>query len=148
MSIKRVVLLGIFLSSSLQRPKHDNPVGSYLKEFILPEGWKSKRTFLIFEGVKSAGYFWVNGHFLGYNQDSRTPAEFEITKYLQGGVNVICAEVYRWCDGSYLECQDMWRMSGIFREVYLINTPNILIQDFKIDANLDDNYENGLLNVE
>jgi len=97
--------------------QHDNnPVGSYRRTFSIPEKWDGKEIFIHFEGVKSAFYLWVNGRKVGYSQGSMTPAEFNITDYLQEGENVLAAEVYRWSDGSYLEDQDMWRLSGIYRE--------------------------------
>ena len=103
---------------------HDyNPVGSYRRTFDLPKAWDGREVFLHFDGVKSAFYVWINGKKVGYSQGSMTPAEFNVTPYLQPGKNVIAAEVYRWSDGSYLEDQDMWRLSGIYRNVYLFATP-------------------------
>jgi beta-galactosidase len=120
------------------RIPHDrNPVGSYRTEFTIPNGWSGRPVFLHFDGVASAFYVWINGQMVGYNEDSRTPAEFNITPYLRPGGNVLAAEVYRWSDGSYLECQDFWRLSGIFRNVYLFSTPFIHIRDFEIKADLD-----------
>ena len=129
-------------------PHNYNPVGSYRKSFILPEEWVKRQTFIVFEAVKSAAYFWINGHFLGYNQDSRTPIEFDLTPYLTEGENLIAVEVYRWSDGSYLECQDMWRLSGIFRDVYLWSAPKVHIRDFFAKAELDEQYSNGILTLE
>ncbi len=129
-------------------PNDYNPVGSYKRTFTIPKNWKEKSTFLRFEAVKSAAYFWLNGEFLGYNQDSKTPIEFDITKHLVEGENQISVEVYRWSDASYLECQDMWRLSGMEREVYLWSAPNIHIRDFWAKADLCDNYENGELTVD
>ena len=100
-------------------PHEYNPVGSYRTEFSVPPAWAGRQTFIHFGGVYSAFYLWINGQMVGYSEDSKTPAEFDITKYLRGGRNVLAAEVYRWCDGSYLEDQDMFRYSGIFRDVYL-----------------------------
>ncbi len=107
-----------------------NPVGSYRRTFIIPENWQSQVIFLRFEGVKSAFYLWINGQKVGYSQGSMTPAEFNITPYLQSGANTIAVEVYRWSDGSYLEDQDMWRLSGIYRDVSLIAVPPIHIHDY------------------
>jgi beta-galactosidase len=100
-----------------------------------------------FAGVESAFYLWVNGEEVGYSEGSRTPAEFDITAFLRPGENLIAAEVYRWSDGSYLEDQDFWRLSGIFRDVYLYSTPNLFIQDFWARAGLDSSYSDGHLNV-
>ncbi len=128
---------------------HDyNPVGSYKTTFSVPENWDGRKVFLVFEAIKSASYFWLNGQMLGYNQDSKTPVEFDISDFLQKGENQLSVEVYRWSDGSYLECQDMWRISGIEREVYLWSAPQNRVKDFFAKATLDDEYENGVLEVE
>jgi beta-galactosidase len=128
--------------------QHDyNPVGSYRTEFAIPEEWGSRQVFLHFDGVESAFYLWINGEKVGYSQGSRTPAEFNITKYLKAGKNILAAEVYRWSDGSYLECQDFWRLSGIFRSVYLFSTPNVHVRDFEIKTELDKNYADATLSV-
>ncbi len=124
-----------------------NPVGSYRREFKLPKGWKGRKVFIHFAGVKSAFYLWVNGEKVGYSQGSMTPAEFNITPYLKKGNNVLSVEVYRWSDGSYLECQDFWRLSGIYRDVYLYSTPKVHIQDFFVRAELDSNYTDGILQI-
>ncbi|MHA1643384.1 MAG: glycoside hydrolase family 2 TIM barrel-domain containing protein [Promethearchaeota archaeon] len=123
---------------------HDyNPVGSYRRVFNIPESWKDKEIFIHFEGVKSAFYIWINGNFVGYSQGSMTPAEFNITKYVKQGKNLLAVEVYRWSDGSYLEDQDMWRLSGIYRDVYLYCVPSIYLRDFFIYCDLDENYEDA-----
>lgn len=120
---------------------HDyNPVGSYRRWFTISDEWKGRQIFLHFDGVKSAFYVWVNGQKVGYSQDSMTPAEFNITKYLKSGENTLAVEVYRWSDGSYLEDQDMWRLSGIYRNVYLFATPQVHIRDFFVRTDLDDSY--------
>ncbi|MBU0558815.1 MAG: DUF4981 domain-containing protein [Bacteroidetes bacterium] len=124
-----------------------NPVGSYRREFEIPADWKDRQTFLVFDGVEAAMYLWVNGEFVGYSEDSRLPAEFNITKYLKEGKNVLAAEVYRFSDGSYLEAQDMWRLSGIFRKVYLMSTPQFHIRDFEVKTELDENYKDAELKV-
>ena len=129
-------------------PHDDNPVGSYRREFTVPDDWDGRQVFVHFAGVDSAFYLWVNGQEVGYSQGSRTPAEFDITAYLQPGSNSLAAEVYRYSDGSYLECQDMWRMSGIFRDVFLFSVDEIQIRDFQAIGGLDDAYEHGLLDVE
>lgn len=128
-------------------PTDYNPVGSYRKDFEVPNHWRGRQVFIVFEAIKSAAYFWINGHFLGYNQDSKTPVEFDITNYIEKGKNTIAAAVYRWSDGSYLECQDMWRLSGIERNVYLWSAPRIHIRDFFVKSTLTDNYKNGLLQL-
>jgi len=125
-----------------------NPVGSYRTEFSIPSKWKDRQVFIVFDGVESAFYLWINGQKVGYSQDSRTPAEFNITKYLQPGRNILAAEVYRFSDGSYLEDQDFWRLSGIFRNVYLYATPQLHIRDFFVRTDLDDNYRDAVLDVE
>lgn len=128
---------------------HDyNPVGSYKKSFAIPDDWGGREIFIQFGAVKSAAYFWLNGEFIGYNQDSKTPVEFNITNYLQEGINTISVEVYRWSDGSYLECQDFWRISGMEREVYLWTTPKISIRDFFVKTDLDKNYKNGSIQLD
>lgn len=129
-------------------PHEYNPVGSYKKSFTIPKNWSEKEIFIQFGAVKSAAYFWLNGNFIGYNQDSKTPIEFNITRHLHEGENTISVEVYRWSDGAYLECQDFWRLSGIEREVYLWAAPKTHIRDFFVKTDLDENYENALLQVE
>ncbi len=128
-------------------PLDYNPVGSYKRNFTLTKDWKDKEVFLVFEAIKSASYFWLNGHFIGYNQDSKTPGEFNITEYLQAGENQLAVEVYRWSDASYLECQDMWRLSGMEREVYLRATPKTYIRDYWAKADLTEDYKDGILEV-
>ncbi len=125
-----------------------NPVGSYRRTFLLPESWSGKRVFIEFAGVKSAFYVWVNGARVGYSQDSMTPAEFDITEYVEVGENTLAVEVYRWSDGSYLEDQDMWRLSGIFRDVTLTARPAVHIHDFHIVTDLDDNYEDADVTID
>ncbi|UCG01475.1 MAG: DUF4981 domain-containing protein [Candidatus Heimdallarchaeota archaeon] len=125
---------------------HDwNPVGSYRRSFFIPKDWGGHQIFIHFGGVSSAMYVWVNGKKVGYSQGSKTPAEFNITKYLQNGENSLSVEVYRWCDGSYLEGQDYWKISGIERDVFLFSVPPINIRDFFVLGDLDDNYRNGIL---
>jgi beta-galactosidase len=124
-----------------------NPVGSYRRTFDLPENWQDKRVFLYLGAVKSAFYVWVNGRKVGYSQDSKSPAEFDVTEYVKSGENQIALEVYRWSDGTYLELQDMWRLSGIERDVYLYATESQRIVDFHANGTLDESYRNGLLTV-
>jgi beta-galactosidase len=123
------------------RVPHDfNPVGSYRRTFTVPEGWDGRQIYLRFGGVSSAFYLWVNGHEVGYSQGSRTPAEFNVTEYLVPGENMVALEVYRYSDGSYLECQDFWRISGIFRDVSLYSWDDLHIRDFQVHTDLDENY--------
>ncbi|MEM9920852.1 MAG: glycoside hydrolase family 2 TIM barrel-domain containing protein [Bacteroidota bacterium] len=129
-------------------PEDDNPVGSYKRSFELPEEWAGMEVFLTFEAVKSAAYFWLNGQWLGYNQDSKTPVRFRITPYLKSGTNTVAAEVYRYSDGSYLECQDFWRLSGMERDVYLTARPQRHIRDFFVRAEPNSSHQSGLLNME
>lgn len=128
-------------------PHDNNPVGSYRKMFDLPEWWHSMQVFIQFDGVYSAFYLWVNGHFVGYSQDSKTPAVFNITSSLKNGANLVAVEVYRWCDGSYLEDQDMWRFSGIFRDVTLYCLPNVHIRDVAIFSTFDENLADAYITI-
>jgi len=122
-----------------------NPVGSYKREFKLPKEWKNKEIFIHFSAVSSAMYVWINGQKVGYNEGSKTPAEFHITPYIREGKNSVAVEVYRWCDGSYLEDQDFWRLSGIQRDVYLLARNKVYIQDFYTKADLVNGYQDGKL---
>lgn len=126
---------------------HYNPVGSYRKTFTIPAGWAGREVFLHFGAVKSALYLWVNGERVGYSQGSKLPAEFNITEFVRPGENLLAVEVYRWSDGSYLECQDFWRISGIERDVYLWAAPQVHIRDYFVKAGLDESYEAGRLEV-
>ncbi|MEI6683857.1 MAG: glycoside hydrolase family 2 TIM barrel-domain containing protein [Bacteroidota bacterium] len=127
---------------------HDyNPVGSFRREFTLPADWKDREVFLRFEAVKSFSYVYLNGQRIGMGKDGKTPSEYDITRYLRPGSNIVGIEVFRWSDGSYLECQDMWRMSGINRDVYLFSTPKTRIRDFTAIGDLFSNYRHGLLKV-
>lgn len=128
-----------YFTSYLER----NPVGSYLTTFTVPENWSNKQVFINFNGVLSAFYLWVNGQKVGYSENSMSPAEFDITKYLRKGENKLAVEVYKWCDGSYLEDQDIWRLSGIFRDVDLIARPKTFISDFFVKALPDNTFENA-----
>ncbi len=127
---------------------HDyNPVGSYRRYFTISDEWENRQIFIHFDGVKSAFYLWVNGRKVGYSQDSMTPAEFNITQYIESGENTLAVEVYRWSDGSYLEDQDMWRLSGIYRNVYLFATPQVHVRDFFVRTDLDNSYTDGTLMI-
>ncbi|MEI6890939.1 MAG: glycoside hydrolase family 2 TIM barrel-domain containing protein [Pontiella sp.] len=114
-----------------------NPVGSYLRNFDVPPDWEEQRIILHFGGVSSAFYVWLNGELVGYSQGSRLPAEFDITSKIKAGKNRLAVQVFRWSDGSYLEDQDMWRLSGIHREVLLLAQPKIALNDFFIKASAD-----------
>jgi beta-galactosidase len=126
----------------------NNSFGYYRKDFTIPESWKGRQIFVHFGAVKSAGYIWVNGKKVGLTKDSKTPAEFDLTPYVQIGKNTIAVEVIRWTDGSYLECQDFWRMSGLSREVYLYSQPKVRIRDYFAKALLDDKYKDGVFSIE
>ncbi|KAF0193470.1 MAG: lacZ, partial [Bacteroidetes bacterium] len=123
--------------------KHYNPVGSYKRIFTVPEEWKGQDIILHFGAVSSAMYVWVNEQMVGYSEDSKTPAEFNITKYLKKKENTLAVEVYRWCDGSYLEDQDFWRMSGITRDVFLMARNPQHIRDYRVSSPLVNNYQDG-----
>lgn len=128
---------------------HDyNPVGTYITQFTLPESFKGKKTIIHFGAVKSFFYIWLNGKYLGFSKDSKTPAEFDLTPYLTKGSNLLALEVFRWNDGSYLECQDMWRMSGINRDVFIFARPETCVRDFFAKGMLKDNYTNGNLEID
>ncbi len=128
-------------------PVDNNPVGSYRKKFNMPQNWDGRQVFIHLGAVKSAFFIWINGVKVGYSEDSKLAAEFDITKYVKPGENLVALQVYRWSDGSYLECQDMWRISGIERDVYLYSTPKLDLRDFKAIATLDKTYKNGLLSL-
>jgi beta-galactosidase len=128
-------------------PKDDNPTGSYRRTFALPEKWTGRQIFLLFEGVDSAFHLWVNGEMVGYSQDSRLPAEFNVTPYVRPGENTLAVRVYRWSDGSYLEDQDYWRLSGIYRDVYLWAAPPVHVRDFWVRTDLDEAYRDATLKI-
>lgn len=125
----------------------NNHVGSYRKTIDLPADWKGRQVYLHVGSATSNLYVWVNGKFVGYSEDSKMAAEFDITKYLQPGKNLIAMQVYRWCDGSYLEDQDFWRLSGIGRDVYLYARTPVHIEDIFITPDLDAAYKDGKLDV-
>jgi beta-galactosidase len=130
-----------------QVPYAYNPVGSYRTTFTVPPSWNGRPVYLHFDGVDSAFYIWINGIRIGYSEDSRTPAEFDITRHLRPGRNLLAVEVYRFGDGAFLEDQDMWRMSGIYRDVYLWSRPAQHVRDFEVQTNLDDAYSDATLVV-
>ena len=125
----------------------NSPVGIYRREFTLPKGWDGRRVTINFDGVDSAYYVWINGKLAGFSKVPHMPAEFDITALVEPGENVVAVKVYKWSDGSYLEDQDMWRLSGIFRDVYLLGTPKTHVRDIIADATLDGKYADGILNV-
>lgn len=124
-------------------PENDNPVSAYRRTFDLPVTWDGRQIFLTFDGVNSFFYVWLNGKKLGFNKDSRTPATFDITPHLKPGENQLSVEVFRWCDASYIEDQDFWRLSGIFREVYLWSTPKLHLRDYWVRTLLDSSYRDA-----
>ncbi|HEY4787491.1 MAG TPA: sugar-binding domain-containing protein, partial [Bacteroidales bacterium] len=128
-------------------PKDYNGVGSYQRTFTLPADWKGMNITLHFGGVSSAFRVWVNGLFVGYGEDSCLPSEFNITPYLKDEENVVSVQVLRWSDGSYLEDQDHWRVSGIFREVMLLAEPKLRIADFFYQTELDKDYKDAVLSI-
>ena len=127
--------------------REPNPVGSYRHNFSVPRKWADREVFIHFAGVSSAFYLWVNGQKVGYSQGSRLPSEFNISPYLKAGENVLAVEVYRWSDGSYLEDQDFWRLSGIYRDVFLFSKPRVGIWDYKVETDLDDNYADSGIKI-
>ena len=129
------------------RVPDQNPTGCYSTSFQLPAEWLEQQVRIHFAGVDSAFYLWCNETFIGYSQDSRLPAEFDLTTHLQAGANRLAVMVLRLCDGSYLEDQDMWNLSGIFRSVHLLAKPQAAIADLQITASLDDTYEQGILHI-
>nr|WP_161554760.1 sugar-binding domain-containing protein [Ereboglobus luteus] len=130
-------------------PGDYNPVSSYRRAFATPADWRGREIFLTFDGVSSLFTVWLNGKKLGYNKDSRTPSTFRVTPHLRtdGGENILAVEVIRWNDGSYLEDQDFWRLSGIFRDVWLWSAPGVHLRDFKITTALDTGYRDATLTL-
>lgn len=126
---------------------HYNPVGSYKKTFTIPDAWNEHEVILHFGAVSSAMNVWVNGQKVGYSEDAKTPAEFNITKYLRPGENSLAVEIFRWSDASYLEDQDFWRLSGMTRDVYLMARKKQHIRDFRASSALVDNYTEGEFKV-
>ncbi|WP_422080496.1 glycoside hydrolase family 2 TIM barrel-domain containing protein [Ulvibacterium sp.] len=128
-------------------PHETNPVGSYKRQFEVPKDWEGKDIYLHFEGVSGAMYVWVNGQKAGYNEGSKTPAAFNITDYVIPGENSVAIQVLRWSDASYLEDQDFWRLSGMNRDVYLYATNKTTIKDFRVIADLENEYTDGLFQL-
>ncbi|WP_372632703.1 glycoside hydrolase family 2 TIM barrel-domain containing protein [Cohnella sp.] len=130
------------------RVPNDNPTGCYVRQFELPGHWNGRKIAIKFDGVDSAFHVWINGQFVGYSQGSRLTSEFDVTPYVIGGVNRLAVRVYQWSDGSYLEDQDMWWMSGIFRDVYLVAEPAaVRIADYRVVTELDENFRDAILSV-
>lgn len=127
--------------------KEPNAVGSYRREFALPADWKDKEVFIHFDGIYSAAYVWINGKKVGYSQGSSNDAEFRITPYVKAGKNTVAVEVYRWCDGSFLEDQDMFRLSGIHRDVYLVASPKVRLRDIHLTSQISDRLDKAELRV-
>ena len=125
----------------------DNATGFYRRTINIPATWKDKRVFIHFDGVYSAAVVWVNGKYVGYSQSSNTDAEFDITGFVTTGDNQLSVRVYRWCDGSYLEGQDMWHLSGIHRDVYLVATPKVFVSDHYITSSLNNEATSGSMSV-
>jgi len=125
-----------------------NNIGYYRRDFNVPQGWGNGQIFVHFGSVKSVGFVWVNGRKVGMSKDSKTPQEFDITRYVKPGKNSIAVEVFRWSDASYLECQDFWRLSGIPRDVYLYVQPKVRLRDFFAGTTLDETYTNGVFNLD
>lgn len=123
------------------------PGGQYRVKFDLPAAWKGRQVFVQFGGMKSCAWVWLNGKKVGYSEDSKNPAEFNLTPYLVDGENVLALEIHRWSTGSYYECQDFWRLSGIERSVYLTTRPNILVRDIVVESPLNDTYKDGVLSL-
>ena len=129
-------------------PADYNPVGCYVREFVLPDRWHDRQVFLHFEGVQSASMVWVNGVYVGYDEDSMIGAEYDVTRFVRPGADTVAVKVFRWSDGSYLEDQDTWRFSGIYRNVYMFSTPKTHIRDFFVTTDLDDRYQDAILTIQ
>jgi len=141
-------LEGVYPKFPGKVPHEYNPVGSYRREFDLPTDWDGREIFLHAGAMKSGGFVWINGQYVGYSQGSKLPSEFNITKAAKPGKNTISIQIFRWTDGSYLECQDFWRISGIERTVFIYAQPKIRIRDFEVLSSLDKAYDNGVFNLE
>lgn len=126
----------------------ENPVGVYRREIEIPAGWNNREIFLTIDGAKSGVYVYINGKEVGYSEDSKTSAEFRINKYVKPGKNSLVLKIFRWSTGSYLECQDFWRISGIERDVFLWSQPKTSLRDFRVKSTLDDSYQNGIFELE
>ena len=131
-----------------QVPMDYNPVGSYRRNFELPGKWGGREVILHFGGVNSAYYVWINGQFVGYSEDTKTPSEYDVTRFVKPGNNMVAVQVFRWCSGSYLEDQDFFRLSGIEREIYLYAIPKVHVSDFYLRGYLDNEYRDGIIKVD
>ena len=129
-------------------PTEFNPTANYVKYFRLPSEMKDRPVYISFQGVESGMALWLNGSFVGYSEDSFTPSEFELTKFLHTGINKLAVQVYKWTSGSWCEDQDFYRFSGIFRSVYLYTVPKVHIEDLKVETSLDDTYTNAELRIQ
>lgn len=138
-----------FKALNPQPPKlpDDIPVGIYRREITVPHDWMERDIYLHVAGAKSGVYVFLNGEEVGYNEDSKNPAEFLINKYLKDGKNTLVLKIYRWSTGSYLECQDFWRLSGIERDVFLYSQPKTAVKDFRVISTLDDTYKDGIFKL-
>ena len=136
-----------FKSNPPEVPIEDNHVGSYRREITIPADWKGKEIFAHFGSVTSNMYLWVNGKFVGYSEDSKLEAEFNLTKYLKPGKNLIAFQVFRWCDGTYLEDQDFLRLAGVARDCYLYTRNPKYIQDIRVTPDLDAQYKDATLDI-
>ena len=136
-----------FRNNPPEVPVKNNHVGSYRREITIPADWNGKQILAHFGSVSSNMYLWVNGKFVGYSEDTKLEAEFDITKYVKPGKNLIAFQVFRWCDGSYFEDQDFMRYSGVARDCYLYSREKVRIQDIRITPDLDSNYDNGSLDI-
>ncbi|MDR1668037.1 MAG: DUF4981 domain-containing protein [Bacteroidales bacterium] len=125
-----------------------NPAGVYRRDMDIPAEWMDRDIYLCLDGAKSGVYVYINGREVGYNEDSKTTAEFLINPYVRPGKNVLAIKIFRWSTGSYLECQDFWRISGIERDVYLWSQPQTALKDFRVVSTLDDSYRNGIFKLE
>lgn len=126
----------------------ENPVGVYRREIEIPQNWDNRNIFLSIDGAKSGVYVYINGKEVGYSEDSKTSAEFKINKYVKPGKNSLVLKIFRWSTGSYLEAQDFWRISGIERDVFLWSQPKVSLRDFRVKSTLDDNYKDGIFELE
>ena len=136
-----------FKNNPPEVPVKNNHVGSYRREVTIPSGWTGKQIFAHFGSVSSNMYLWVNGKYVGYSEDSKLEAEFDITEYVKPGKNLLAFQVFRWCDGSYFEDQDFMRYSGVARDCYLYSREKVRIQDIRVTPDLDSNYDNGSLDI-
>lgn len=125
-----------------------NSVHAYRRTFELPPEWAGRRTVIAFDGVGSFFHLWINGHFVGFGKDSRTANQFDITPYVRPGENLVAVENFRWSDGAYLECQDFWRLGGIFRDVYLWSPPDLHVRDFQVRTSFDGDYRDATLTID